>query len=79
MDRNKYLEMRRAGQYDFAWFYQYYLENRNRSKALIPFDIFQQTFNMFFQMNGAVVLEFMDKKMEITKIENEQGHLLYIN
>ena len=79
MDRNKYLEMRRAGQYDFAWFYQYYLENINRSKALIPFDIFQQTFNMLFQMNGAIVVEFMDKKMEITKIENEQGQLLYIN
>lgn len=79
MDRNKYLEMRRTGQYDFAWFYEYYIENRNTSKSLIPFNIFQQTFNMFFQMNGGMVIEFMDKKMEITKIENNQGQLLYIN
>jgi hypothetical protein len=30
-------------------------------------------------MNGAEVLSNMDRKMEVTKIENEQGQLLYIN
>jgi hypothetical protein len=31
-------------------------------------------------MNGAVVLEFMDKEMEVTKIEDQQTkQLIYIN
>jgi len=79
MDREKYLQMRRTGQYDLGWFYQYFLENRDRNRQLISFELFQQTFNMYFQMNGGVVIEFIDKKMQVTKIENEQGHLLYIN
>ena len=79
MDRERYLQMRRTGQYDFAWFYQYFLENRDRNRQLISFEIFQRAFNMYFQMNGAVLIESMDKKMEVTKIENEQGNLIYIN
>lgn len=79
MDREKYLQMRRTGQYDLGWFYQYFLENRDRNRQLLSFDLFQQTFNMYFQMNGAIVIENMDKKMEVTKIENEQGQILYIN
>lgn len=79
MDREKYLQMRRTGQYDLGWFYQYFLENRDRNRQLLSFDLFQQTFNMYFQMNGAIVIENMDKKMEVTKIENEQGQIVYIN
>jgi hypothetical protein len=30
-------------------------------------------------MNGAFILEHLDKKMDVTKIENQQGNLLYIN
>jgi len=33
---------------------------------------------MYFQMNGGGVIEYMDKKMEVTKIEKE-GNLIYIN
>ena len=79
MDREKYLNMRRTGQYDLAWFYQYFLENKDKSKPTIPFEVFQQAFNMYFQMNGAFLLDYMDKKMEVSKIENEQGNLIYIN
>ena len=79
MDRAKYIQMRRAGQYDLAWFYHYFLENKDKSKATPPFEVFQQAFNMYFQMNGAFLLEYMDKKMEVTKIENADGNLLYIN
>lgn len=79
MDREKYLQMRRTSQYDFGWFYQYFLENRDRSKAPVSFEVFQQAFNMYFQFNGAFLIEFMDKKMGVTKIENEQGQLIYIN
>jgi hypothetical protein len=79
MDREKYIQMRKSGQYDLAWFYQYYLENKNKDKSTLPFEIFQQAFNMYFQIHGGFVLEYMDIKMEVTKLENEQGNLLYIN
>lgn len=71
--------MRRTGHYDFAWFYQYYLENRNRSRALISFEMFHQSFNMYFQMNAGHILYNIDKAMNVTKLEDEQGNLLYIN
>ena len=79
MDRAKYLQMRKSGQYDLAWFYQYYLDNKDTNTQSVDFQTFQQTFNMYFQMNGPSVLEFLDKKMDVTKIENQQGNLLYIN
>ena len=79
MDRDQYLQMRRTGQYDLGWFYQYYLENKNKDKDTYPFTVFQQAFNMYFQMNGGFILEHMDKKMDVTKIENEKGNLIYID
>jgi len=79
MDRERYLQMRRAGQYDLAWFYQYFLENKDSNRPTPPFEVFQQTFNMYFQMNGPFILEFMDKKMNVTKIEDQAGQLIYIN
>jgi hypothetical protein len=77
--REQYIQMRKSGQYDLAWFYQYFLENRDKSKDTIPFEVFNQAFNMYFQMNGAAVLDFLDKKMSVTKVENQQGNLLYID
>jgi hypothetical protein len=79
MDRAKYIEMRKLGQYDLAWFYQYYLEHKDTNRDTYPFQVFQQAFNMYFQFAGKFILEYLDKKMEVTKIENEQGNLLYIN
>ena len=79
MNRDQYIQMRRTGQYDLGWFYQYFLENKDKSKDTIPFEVFHQAFNMYFQMNGAVILDSLDKKMDVTKIENQQGNLLYIN
>ncbi len=79
MNRDQYIQMRKSGQYDLAWFYQYFLENKDKSKDTIPFEVFNQAFNMYFQINGAAVLDFLDKKMDVTKIENQQGNLLYIN
>ena len=77
--REQYIQMRRTGQYDLGWFYQYFLQNKDSNKDTPPFEIFQQAFNIYFQMNGPSVLEFLDKKMDVTKIENQQGNLLYIN
>ena len=79
MDREKYIQMRRTGQYDLGWFYQYFVENKNSGTPTPPFELFQQVFNMYFQMNGPFILEFMDKKMDVSKIEKAQGQLIYIN
>lgn len=79
MDRKKYIQMRKSGQYDLAWFYQYFLENKDKSKVTPPFELFQQVFNMYFQMNGGTVIEYLDRKMEVQKIEDQQGNLLYID
>ena len=78
MDREKYIQMRKSGQYDLVWFYDYFLENKEKNRPTPPFEVFQQAFNMYFQMNGNVILEYLDKKMEVTKIENNQGQLIYI-
>ena len=45
----------------------------------IPFEIFVQAFRMYFQINGGAVVEFLDKKFEVQKIEDQQGNLLYID
>ena len=79
MDRERYIQMRKSGQYDLAWFYEYFLKHKDENRITPPFEIFQQAFNMYFQMNGRFILDHMDKKMEVTKIENEQGNLLYID
>jgi len=34
---------------------------------------------MFFQMSSSDVLEYLDKKFEVTKIEDENGKIIYIN
>lgn len=79
MDREKYIQMRKSGQYDLAWFYEFYLQEKKEEWLTHDFQTFAQNFNMFFQFNGKYVLEYTDKKMGVTKIENEQGNLLYIN
>jgi hypothetical protein len=79
MDREKYIQMRKSGQYDLAWFYEYFLKHKDEYRITPPFEIFQQAFNMYFQMNGGIILDYLDKKMEVTKIEDQQGNLLYIN
>jgi len=78
MNKEQYIQMRRTGQYDFGLFYQYYLQERN-SSYIIPFEIFVQAFRMYFQINRGAVVEFLDKKFEVQKIEDQQGNLLYIN
>ena len=79
MNRDQYIQMRRTGQYDLGWFYQYYLENKDKNKEIYPFEVFHHAFNMYFQMHGGFILDYMDKKMDVSKIENEQGNLIYIN
>lgn len=79
MGREEYIQMRKSGQYNLAWFYQYFLEHKDKNRSTPPFEVFQQAFNMSFQFNGKFILEYLDKKMEVTKIEDNNGNLIYIN
>jgi len=79
MDREQYLQMRRTGQYNIGWFYQYFLDNKDKSRDTPPFEVFQQAFQMYFRMNMAITIEMLDKKMEVTTIHNKAGQLIYIN
>lgn len=79
MDKVKYIEMRKSGQYDLAWFYEFYLQEKKKELSTYDFNTFMQAFNMFFMMNGKNVIEYTDKKMGVTKIEDQQGNLIYIH
>jgi hypothetical protein len=78
MDREKYIQMRKSGQYDLAWYYQYYLQEKGEYSAY-DFQAFAQAFNMYFQFDMRQILEGIDKKMGVTKIEDNNGNLIYIN
>lgn len=54
-------------------------QTEERKRERIDYGAFQQTFHMWFQFNGKDILEVMDKKMGVTKTENENGELIYIN
>lgn len=77
--REQYLEMRRTGQYDFGWFFQYYLENKSPEKDTIPFEVFMQTFRMYFQFNSQGIIDTLDIKFNVQKIEDTNRNVLYIN
>lgn len=77
--REQYLSMRRTGQYDFGWFFQYYLENKSPDKDTLPFEVFMQTFRMYFQFNSQVIVETLDSKFGVQKIEDDNKNVLYIN
>jgi hypothetical protein len=77
--REQYLQMRRTGQYDFGWFYQYYLENKSPDKDTVPFEGFVQAFRMYFQFNSQEIVNTLDKKFSVTKIEDSNNNILYIN
>ena len=79
MTREEYVNMRRTGQYDFGLFYQYYLDSKDSNKQTLPFEIFVQAFRMYFQIAAKDVVDYLDKKFEVQKIEDEQGNILYIN
>ena len=79
MNREQYIQMRRSGQYDFNWFYQYFQENRDTTRLNIDFQSFVQAFNMYFTINSQSIFEFIDKKLDVVKIEDQQGKLIYIN
>jgi hypothetical protein len=77
--REQYLQMRRTGQYDFGWFYQYYLENKSQDKDTLTFEMFMQTFRMYFQFTSQDIIDTLDIKFGVQKIEDINKNVLYIN
>lgn len=70
--REKYIKMRQSGSYDAAFFYTYFLENGGSSVSI---DTFIQVLNMH-GLDG--IIEFLDKKFEVVKVEDKNGKLLKI-
>lgn len=77
INRDRYLGMRRKNQYDPQWFYSYYVDNVHGYKA--PVNVFYQAFSAYFQMSMYDILNHLDKAMDVTKIEDAHGTLIYIN
>ena len=77
--KEQYLQMRKTGQYDFGWFYSYYLQNKLEEKDTLSFEIFMQAFRMYFQFGSRDILNYLDGKFELQKIEDINGNILYIN
>ena len=67
-----YKKMRQSGQYELNWFYNYYLEN---SKDNIDINTFAMIFNQVPLDN---ILVHIDKKYELTKLEDKNGNLIKI-
>jgi hypothetical protein len=76
--REQYLQMRRTGQYDFGWFYQYYLQQKESNTRVVPFELFIQAFRGYFQFNAQDIIHYLDGKLEVQKIE-QGDQLIYIN
>ncbi len=88
--KERYIQMRRTGQFDLNWFYEFYVQEfpnipktwfkggQELERELIPANEFFTPFQMMFKLQGAIVLEHLDKMMEVQKIEKEDGTLIYI-
>lgn len=77
--REQYLQMRRTGQYDFGWFFNYYLQNKPEDTFTLQFETFIQTFRMYFQMCAQEIFDTLDIKFGVQKIEDSNRNILYIN
>lgn len=88
--RERYIAMRRSGQYDLNWFYEYYLlefpnipktwfkNGVERERELIPQGQFIQSFSLPFSMIAASILDHLDGVFNVTKLEGTDGKLIHI-
>ena len=77
--REQYLEMRRTNQYDLGWFFQYYLQNKTEEMVTLPFEVFLQSFRIYFQTCAQDIFDTLDIKFQVQKIEDVNRKILYIN
>lgn len=76
MTKEDYITMKEKGQFTLPFFYQYYVENieKSQNRSVIPFGEFETFFAMWFQQvevfgGGRAILdrckEYFDKKFEV--------------
>lgn len=89
MTRDKYIKMRRESSYDLSAFYSYYIEKFPTLKKFkvngveisrhqLTFPEFVELFRVALQTNGQEILNFLDGKFEVQKIENDKNEIIYI-
>ncbi len=90
--RERYIQMRSTQNYNLNWFYEYYVQEfpnipqfwinkqgEQLERKLIPANEFMQPFQMAMSFQSAEIFDYLDKKFEVTKIEGDDGKLIYIN
>lgn len=70
--KKQYVNMRQKGNYPVQWFYNYFIE---QGGGKIDLNTFAHLFNF---MNLQEVLNFLDGKFELTKLEDKDGKLIKI-
>lgn len=69
---DKYIKMRNSSQYNINWFYDYFTSNGGDSMGLNKFSM---VFNMISLQE---ICESLDKKFNLTLIEDTKGNLLKV-
>lgn len=57
----------------------YIYESDMQEREMLSMQQFAAQFSLYVQVNTATILEYMDKKLEVTKVENSEGQLIYMN
>jgi hypothetical protein len=71
--KEQYINIRNSKQYDATWFYKYFIENGGSKSVNI--NQFLQSFN-FLNLNQ--VLEFLDRKFDLTVLYNKNGEFIRV-
>lgn len=77
--REEYILMRRKNELNIQFFYKFYLENRKPIHQVLSIQIFMQVFQFYIQQYHSNVLDYLDGFFNVTKIENENNQIIYIN
>jgi len=81
--REQYIQMRRNSlkegfKFDLNWFYQYYLQNRDLEKECVSGQQFAQAFSLALQFIPGPIFEHLDKKFDVTIVEDKNGNIINI-
>lgn len=67
-----YIKMRNSGKYDLGWFYRHYVESGGKEMDINSFGM------IFNQVNLNNILHHIDKKFELTRIEDNNGNFIKV-
>jgi len=79
MKREDYIQMRKTNTLSLPLLYKYYLEKRDLSRFLVPYEVFLQVFPFYFQQCRLEIFSKLDKEFEVTSIiDPETLQVLYM-